>query len=109
MDALSETCSDSRRNLLLLIVQELMWLERRGLCFFSPLFGGSSCRFRFPVGCAIPGALCACSLISSLMMHRFFLGRGESSSAIHRWGTCPVASVHSVVAVANVLAHLLCG
>ena len=104
MNALSEACTDIRRNLLLFIVQGLMWLERRSFCFFFPLCGGSSCRFRFPVGCASAGALCACSLVSSWLMHRFFLGRGESSSAIHRWGTGPVAPVHSVVAVAAVLA-----
>ena len=41
IDALSEACSDSWRSLLLLIVQGLMWLERRSFCFSFPLFAAA--------------------------------------------------------------------
>ena len=92
---LTEARSDSKRSLLLLIVQGLIWLDRHSFCF--------SRRFCFLVGIATVGAVVG-PFVPFCPVRRLFRGRGEPSSATHRCGAGPVAPVSSASAVATVLA-----
>ena len=55
---LAEARSDSKRRLLLLIVQGLMWIDRRSFCFLLLRPGGPSRRLRFFVTVATGGTVC---------------------------------------------------
>jgi hypothetical protein len=103
--SLAEARLDNKRRLLLLIVQGLMWIDKRSLCFLLVRPGGPSRRFRFFVTVATGGT--GCELLASVCAVRcLFVGRGEPSSVTHRCGTGSSASVPSAAAVAIVLASV---
>ena len=89
----------------MLIVQGLIWMDRRCFCFLLLRPYGSSRRFRFFVTVATGGT--GCELLASVCAVRcLFVGRGEPSSVTHLCGTGSAASVPAAAAVAIVLASV---
>ena len=111
IDALSEACSDSWRSLLLLIVQGLMWLERRSFCFLLLGCCGPFWHFRFPdFGATRCYSVCFCwlNLSPSCPVRCLFVGCGESSRMVHRCGRGSVAPLSSVSTMRGWYACRLC-
>ena len=96
--------SDSIRRWLLLIVQGLMWMDRRCFCFLLQRPGGSSRRFRFFVTVSAVGAVVL--LTSGCAVRCFFVGRGEPSSVTHLCGTGSAGTAPAAAAVASVVASV---
>ena len=99
-----EARSDSIRRWLLLIVQGLMWMDRRCFCFLLQRPGGSSRRFRFFV--TVPAVGDVVLLASVCAVRCLFVGRGEPSSVTHLRGTGSAGTAPAAAAVANVVASV---
>ena len=83
----------------MLIVQGLIWMDRRCFCFLLLRPDGSSRRFRFFVTASAVGDA---ELLASVCAVRcLFVGRGEPSGVTHLRGTGSAGTVPAAAAVAE--------